>query len=60
MIVTGDKLINFSGKSFVGADSNMENKGTVMGEEKDNRKVDGSFLILNFIHSQEMRGKYIC
>lgn len=27
----------------------MENNGTLMGEEKDNRKVDGSFLILNFI-----------
>lgn len=51
MIVTGAKLVNFSGKNIVGADSNVENEGTVMGEEKDNRKVDGSFLILNFTHS---------
>lgn len=49
MILTEEELINHSGKGFLGEDSNMENNGTLVEEEKDNRKVDGSFLILNFM-----------
>ena len=49
MILTEEGLINHPGKGFVGADSEMENNGTLVVEEKDNRKVDGSFLILNFM-----------
>lgn len=48
MILTEEGLIIRPGRG-VGSDSEMENNGTLVGEEKDNRKVDGSFLILNFM-----------
>lgn len=43
------KIINHAGEGYLGADFNRWNNGTLMAEEKDNRKVHGSFLILNFM-----------